>query len=273
MSSCAQKPPVRRRLVRAFTLVEIVLVILASGILATIAIPSFIQLQARSKQSEAKANLKALYTAQKAYFQEKDRFSAFVGDIGFKPERNNRYSYYLNGIDAVHITDRSGPTELVHALDTGIGGDIFKYGPGAFIAVPLSCGTQPFVTTDAFLGAAEGNVDADPTVDEWSIASSGGSSTDDSGTAESGTPAGSGVGGVLPAPAPTSSCIVPLPTPANLGPQNSYMQRVLLIANTVLAPFTLGPTPVTNGGDTSVCDITSDVPAGEPANNLDDVNR
>jgi hypothetical protein len=56
----------------------------------------------------------------------------------------------------------------------------------------------------------------------------------------------------------------------------SYISRVLTVANDILAPFTLGTTqvtPITTGGDTSVCDITSNVPSGEPANNLNDVNR
>ncbi len=43
-------------------MVELAFVILTSGLLASIAIPNFIKFQARSKQSEAKANLKAIYT-------------------------------------------------------------------------------------------------------------------------------------------------------------------------------------------------------------------
>jgi len=40
-----------------------------------------------SKQSEAKAKLEALFTAEKAFMQEKDRYSELVGEMGFSPER------------------------------------------------------------------------------------------------------------------------------------------------------------------------------------------
>jgi type IV pilus assembly protein PilA len=81
---------------RGFTLIELMIVVAIIGILAAIAIPNFIKFQARSKQSEAKSNLKGLFTAQKSFFQEKDRYSAVAGAIGFSPERGNRYAYRLS---------------------------------------------------------------------------------------------------------------------------------------------------------------------------------
>src|SRR5262245_28593339 len=68
------------------TLCELMIVVAIIGSLAAIAIPNFIKFQARSKQSEAKANLKASFTAMKAYFQEKDQYSTLVQQIGFIPE-------------------------------------------------------------------------------------------------------------------------------------------------------------------------------------------
>ena len=55
------------------------IVVAIIGILAAIAIPNFIKFQARSKQSEAKSNSKAMFTAEKAFFAEKDRYSSLVG--------------------------------------------------------------------------------------------------------------------------------------------------------------------------------------------------
>ncbi len=71
---------------RGFTLIELMIVIQIIGILAAIALPNFVKFQARSKQSEAKVNMRAVFTAQKAFFQEKDRFSPYIGDVGFSPE-------------------------------------------------------------------------------------------------------------------------------------------------------------------------------------------
>ena len=93
---------------KGFTLIELMIVVAIIGILAAIAIPNFIKFQARSKQSEAKSNLKGAFTAQKSYFQEKDKYSPIAGVIGFAPERGNRYYYLLSAaaVDGSTVQDR-----------------------------------------------------------------------------------------------------------------------------------------------------------------------
>ncbi len=77
---------------RGFTLVELMIVVAIIGILAAMAIPNFIIFQAKSKQSEAKTNLKAIFASEKTHFAEADTYGNFSG-IGFAPERGNRYAY------------------------------------------------------------------------------------------------------------------------------------------------------------------------------------
>src|SRR4051812_25203939 len=80
---------------RGFTLIELMIVVAIIGILAAIAIPNFIKFQAKSKQSEAKTNLKAVFTSEKAYFGERDKFTTDFSASGFQPERGNRYTYQV----------------------------------------------------------------------------------------------------------------------------------------------------------------------------------
>ena len=175
----------KKMLKKGFTLVELMIVVAIIGILAAIAIPNFIKFQARSKQAEPKANLKALFVAQRSYFSERDSFSSAMSDIGFLPERGNRYMIASGGAS---LSSRAAAAENVVPTDCGFTVDSYKgYTTIATaatanltaVANATSAGTCAIANvgcvatgnTGAFEGVAAGNVDNDATIDSWAVSS------------------------------------------------------------------------------------------------------
>ena len=61
-------------------MIELMIVVAIIGVLAAVAIPSFLNYQLSSKRTEAYANLSALAKAQKAYFAEYSQFVPVVAE-------------------------------------------------------------------------------------------------------------------------------------------------------------------------------------------------
>jgi|TARA_Y100000294_G_scaffold123262_1_gene114606 type IV pilus assembly protein PilA len=80
---------------KGFTLIELMIVVAIIGILAAIAIPNFMRYQAKAKQSEAKANLGAIYTSQVTYQAENDAYSAALANLDWAAAGTTRYTYTL----------------------------------------------------------------------------------------------------------------------------------------------------------------------------------
>lgn len=82
---------------KGFTLIELMIVVAIIGILVSISAPAFIRMQCRSKQTEAKSALKAMYLVEVAYSGE---FGGFLNlaDLtnfgGLDPRSVNASRFY-----------------------------------------------------------------------------------------------------------------------------------------------------------------------------------
>ena len=71
----------------AFTLTEVLVVLVIVGILVLLALPNLMPLNTKAKSTEAKIQLEHAHTLQKTYFYEKSKYSGDLAAIGFVQEK------------------------------------------------------------------------------------------------------------------------------------------------------------------------------------------
>ncbi len=76
---------------KGFSLIELMVVVAIVGILSAIAVPQFQKFQRKAKQSEARVNLAAVYTAQKTFLAETGTYYSNLWATGFEPEGDMKF--------------------------------------------------------------------------------------------------------------------------------------------------------------------------------------
>lgn len=72
---------------KAFTLSEILVVLIIIGILTLIALPNLMPLIGKARSVEAQTNLNQLYNLQKAHHYMNTEYSGDLAEIGFEPQK------------------------------------------------------------------------------------------------------------------------------------------------------------------------------------------
>lgn len=102
----------------AYTLTEILVVLVIIGILVLLALPNLLPLITKAKATEAKVQLEHIQTLEKNYFYEHSKYSKDLTEIGFIQEKlttegNGRANYKIEISDATNTGFTAKATSVV----------------------------------------------------------------------------------------------------------------------------------------------------------------
>lgn len=145
-----------------FTLIELLVVIIIIGILAAIALPSFLNQANKARQSEAKTYVGSMNRGQQAYRLENPVFAPEFVDLAIGiPQTTTYYEYSIDDAGVGGATAFAEPTDI--ALKTYVGGVQLTEGDAdqdattlAILCESIAADEAPAITIDVDAAVPEG---------------------------------------------------------------------------------------------------------------------
>jgi len=102
---------------KAFTLTELLVVLVIIGILVLLALPRLMPLISKAKSTEAELQLGHMYTLEKSYFYEHSKYTDRLEDLGYEQEKltteGGTANYRIEVIEAGNNTFKARATAVV----------------------------------------------------------------------------------------------------------------------------------------------------------------
>jgi len=110
--------------VRAFTLTEVLVVLIIIGILILLALPNLMPLITKAKSTEAKIQLQHVYMLERNFFFEQSKYSADLSEISFEQQKlsteGGQANYRIEIIDAGNNSFKARATAVVDFDGNGV---------------------------------------------------------------------------------------------------------------------------------------------------------
>lgn len=156
-----------------FTLVELMVVVAIIGILAAVAVPNYQRFQNKARQSEAKVQLGAIYTAETTYSAEANSYTSCLVNIGFNIA-GGTVRFYNVGFAPAGVTGANYSVQGTGVSSTcSAGNGVSYFSATAPSSVASALGTvispNPGALNTSFTAGAVGKFSSGGRDDAWTM--------------------------------------------------------------------------------------------------------
>jgi type IV pilus assembly protein PilE len=112
------------RKLKAFTLMELLIVLIIIGILVLLALPNLMPLISKAKSTEAQLQLEHVHTLEKSYFYLHSKYSTNFTEVSFEPAKlttqGGNANYQIEIVEASNNTFKARATAITDFDGDGV---------------------------------------------------------------------------------------------------------------------------------------------------------